>query len=241
MKTLVLVHGHSLDAQIWNDLKANLSDYQLLIPELSTETQYEIIEAYAEGLKKWLEAQNITKCVMIGHSMGGYITLAFAEKYPEMLQGFGLFHSTSYADDDTKREQRKKTLAFMETHGTAAFVRQAGPNMYAESFAQAHPERIKKHIEQYAQLPIEAVSTGFKAIMNRPDRTQVLQNAAVPVLLIFGQEDKFIPFENNIGLSELPSDSHTLVLAHSGHMGMIEDPEASAKAIREFMEGIQIA
>jgi pimeloyl-ACP methyl ester carboxylesterase len=236
MKTLVLVHGHSLDAQIWNDLKANLSDYQLLIPELSTETQYKSIEAYAEGLKEWLEAQNITKCVMIGHSMGGYITLAFAEKYPEMLQGFGLFHSTAYDDDEAKSEQRKKTLAFMETHGTAAFVRQAGPNMYAEGFTQAHPERIKKHIEQYALLPIEAVSTGFRAIMNRPNRTHVLQEAAVPVLFIFGQEDKFIPFEKNIGLSELPKDSHTLVLAHSGHMGMIEDPDASTKAIREFME-----
>jgi pimeloyl-ACP methyl ester carboxylesterase len=72
--------------------------------------------------------------------------------------------------------------------------------------------------------------------MNRPDRTQVLQNAAVPVLFIFGQEDKLISFEKNIGLSELSKDAHTLVLAGSGHMGMVEDSEATAKAIREFME-----
>jgi pimeloyl-ACP methyl ester carboxylesterase len=239
MKTLVLVHGHSLDTHIWDSLKGNLSDYQVLTPDISTDTWYESIEAYADGLKEWLEVQNIEKCVIIGHSMGGYITLAFAEKHPETLQGFGLFHSTAYADDEEKREQRKKTLAFMETHGTAAFVRQAGPNMYAESFAQAHPEVIKNHVEKYSQLPIDAVSTGFKAIMNRPDRTQVLQNATVPVLFIFGQEDKFIPFEKNIGLSELPQDAHTLVLAHSGHMGMVEDTDASTKAIREFMEAIR--
>jgi pimeloyl-ACP methyl ester carboxylesterase len=239
MKTLVLVHGHGLDATIWNGLKVNLSDYQVLVPDISTETRYESIEAYAEGLKEWLEVQNIDQCVMIGHSMGGYITLAFVEKYPEMLHGFGLFHSTAYADDDAKREQRKKTLAFMETHGTAAFVRQAGPNMYAESFAQAHPEVIKNHVEKYSQLPIEAVSAGFQAIMNRPDCTQVLCDTILPVLFIFGQEDKFIPFEKNIGLSELPKDSHTLVLAHSGHMGMVEDSESTSKAIRKFMEAIR--
>jgi pimeloyl-ACP methyl ester carboxylesterase len=95
---------------------------------------------------------------------------------------------------------------------------------------------IKNHVEKYAQLPTEAVIAGFKAIMNRPDYTQVLKDTTVPVLFIFGQEDKLIPFEKNIGLSELPKDSHTLVLAHGGHMGMVEDSEATTKAIREFME-----
>lgn len=236
MKTLVLVHGHGVDAAIWEDLKENLSEYEVLTPDISTDTKYNSIEAYAEGLNEWLKEKNIEKCVMIGHSMGGYLTLAFAEKYPDTLQGFGLFHSTAYADDDAKREQRKKTLAFMETHGAAAFIKQSAPNMYAESFAKEHPEVIKNHIDTYSQLPTEAVIAGFKAIMNRPDRTQVLQNATVPVLFIFGQEDKLISFEKNIGLSELPKDAHTLILTESGHMGMVEDSEVVVKAIREFME-----
>lgn len=238
MKTLVLIHGHGIDAAIWENLKESLSEYEVLTPDISTDTEYNSIEAYAEGLNKWLKVKNIEKCVMIGHSMGGYITLAFAEKYPETLQGFGLFHSTAYADDEAKREQRKKTLSFMETHGTAAFIRQSGPNMYAESFAKEHPEVVKNHVEKYSQLPTEAVIAGFKAIMNRPDRTKVLQNATVPVLFIFGQEDKFISFEKNMSLSELPKDTHTLVMATSGHMGMIEDSDASAKAIQEFMEAL---
>ncbi len=236
MKTLVLVHGHGLNADIWEGLRASLPEYQVLTPDISTETQHHSIESYADGLCEWLKAHKVEKCVMIGHSMGGYIALAFAEKYPEMLQGFGLFHSTAYADDDLKQEQRKKTLAFMETYGAAAFIRQAGPNMYAESFAEAHPDVIKNHVEKYSKLPTEAVIAGFKAIMNRPNRTQVLQNTALPVLFVFGKEDKFIPFEMNIGLSELPKDAHTLVLAQCGHMGMIEERDASAKAIREFME-----
>ncbi|MEI7585872.1 alpha/beta hydrolase [Runella sp.] len=237
MKTIVLVHGHGVDASIWEELKNQLSgEYQVLTPDISTETGCNSIEEYADSLYQWLQESGITQCVLIGHSMGGYLTLAFAEKYPDALHGFGLFHSTAYADDDAKREQRKKTLVFMETHGAAAFIKQSAPTMYAESFAKAHPDVIKNHIEKYSQLPTQAVIAGFKAIMNRPDRTQVLQNAAVPVLFIFGQEDKLISFEKNIGLSELPKDAHTLVLAGSGHMGMVEDSEATAKAIREFME-----
>lgn len=236
MKTLVLVHGHGIDAAIWGNIKEILSEYEVLTPDISTDTKYNSIEAYADGLNEWLKVKNIEKCVMIGHSMGGYITLAFAENYPETLKGFGLFHSTAYADDAEKREQRKKTLTFIETHGAAAFIRQSGPNMYAGSFSKEHPEVPKNHVEKYAKLPTEAVIAGFRAIMNRPDRTKVLEDATVPVLFIFGQEDKFIPFEKNIGLSELPKDSHTLVLAGSGHMGMIEDREATTKAIREFME-----
>lgn len=237
MKTLVLIHGHGVDASIWEELKNQLSgEYQILTPDISTQTDYNSIEEYADGLYQWLQESGIAQCVLIGHSMGGYLTLAFAEKYPEALQGFGLFHSTAYADDDAKREQRKKTLAFMETHGAAAFIKQSAPNMYAERFTKEHPDVIKNHVEKYSQLPTEAVMAGFKAIMNRPDRTQVLQNAAVPVLFIFGQEDKLISFEKNIGLSELPNDAHTLILAESGHMGMVEDSEATTKAIREFME-----
>ncbi|MEZ4903916.1 MAG: alpha/beta hydrolase [Spirosomataceae bacterium] len=169
--------------------------------------------------------------------MGGYMALAFAEKYPQMLEGFGLFHS-AFADDEPKREQREKTLRFIETYSAAAFIRQSGPNMYAEAFANQYPETIKNHLEKYTQLPTEAVITGFKAIMNRPDRVAVLQKATVPVLLIFGKEDKFIPFEKHIGLSEIPQQAHTFVSSKSGHLGMIEDAEGCAGAIRDFMKNL---
>lgn len=236
MKTLVLIHGHGVDASIWEDIKPLLQEYQVLTPDFSTETKFKSIEEYADGLQAWLEEIGIKKCVLIGHSMGGYLTLAFAEKYPQLLQGFGLFHSTAYADDEAKTEQRKKTLTFMKTHGAAAFIRQSGPNMYAEAYAKNHPEVIKNHVEKYAQLPTEAVIAGFKAIMTRPDRTAILRDSNLPVLFVFGEEDKLISFEKNIELSKLSPNTHTLVLKEAGHMGMVEDPKASAEAIREFME-----
>ncbi len=238
MKTLVLIHGHGVDAAIWEGLKPYLQEYQVLTPDFSTETKNKDIEAYADSLYEWLTEIGIKKCVLIGHSMGGYLTLAFAEKYPELLEGFGLFHSTAYADDDAKREQRKKTLTFMETHGAGAFIKQSGPTMYSEAFARANPEIVKNHVDKYVQLPTDAVIAGFKAIMTRPDRTQLLQKATVPVLFIFGEEDKLISFEKNIDLTKLPQNVHTLILEKSGHMGMVEETASTAKVIEEFMEAI---
>lgn len=238
MKTLVLIHGHGVDASIWEDIKPFLEEYQVLTPDFSTDTKYKSIEEYTDGLYDWLGEVGIKKCVLIGHSMGGYLALAFAEKYPEMLLGFGLFHSTAYADDDAKTEQRKKTLTFMETHGAAAFIRQSAPNMYSETFAKENPDVIKSHIEKYSQLPTEAIIAGFKAIMNRPDRTAILRDTKVPVLFIFGEQDKLISFEKNIDLSKLSPNSHTLILKEAGHMGMAEDPEASADTIKDFMEKV---
>lgn len=238
MTTIVLLHGHGVDADIWTELKNLLSDYRVLTPDISTQTQYEYIEEYADYLYQWLIAHEVQKCVLIGHSMGGYITLAFAEKYSAMLQGFGLFHSTAFADDEEKQAQRKKTLRFIETHGAAAFIRQSAPNMYAEDFVKQHPQVIEKHIEKYTRLPTAAVIAGFKAIMGRSDCTQVLQYAAIPVLLIFGKEDKLIAFEKNIGLSELPKEGQTFISAKSGHLGMIEDTAACAEAIRTWMQAL---
>ncbi len=236
MKTLVLLHGHGVDSKIWEPLSTKLSDYQVLTPDYSSEVAYQSIEAYADWLYQWLISVGVEKCTLLGHSMGGYITLAFAEKYPDLLEGFGLFHSTAYADDEAKKEQRKKTLAFMENHGAAAFIRQSGPNMYAEEFAEKNPELVKNHVERYSQLPTDAVITGFKAIMNRPDRTHILSETSLPVLFIFGKQDKLIVFEKNIGLSELPPKASTVILTEAGHMGMIEDTDACADSIKTFLE-----
>ena len=236
MKTIVLLHGHGVDASIWNKTKKLLSaDYQILTPDVSLLTTLANVEDYADWLKGWLNTQKVDKCTLIGHSMGGYIALAFAEKYPTLLDGFGLFHSTAYADSDEKREQRKKTLRFIEEHGAAAFIKKVGPDMYAEDFAKSHPTVIKKHIDTYSKLPTDAVAAGFKAIMARPDRTAILEETNQAVLFILGDEDKLIALDKTLPITKLPKKSHTIIMKGVGHMGMVENPQEAAAAIHGFM------
>ena len=238
-KTLVLLHGHGVDDTIWESVDAALNEYFTIVrPNISLFTFCQSMEDYADELHRFLTNANIAKFTLIGHSMGGYIALAFAEKYPEMLEGFGLFHSTAYADDEAKKHQRNQTIELLTNHGTEAFLKHTAANMYGERFKELYPEKLKTHIERFRKLPAQALISGIVAMRDRPDRTAVLAALQYPVLFIIGMEDKLIPFESLIALSEYPKQSYPFILAEAGHMGMVERPDATARMINWYMDKI---
>ena len=238
-KTLVLLHGHGVDDVIWDNLDANLNEYFTIVrPNISLFTFCQTIEEYADELHRYLTNATITKCILIGHSMGGYIALAFAEKYPEMLEGFALFHSTAYADDEAKKHQRDQTIDLLKNHGTEAFVKHTAANMYGDRFKELYPEKIQAHIQRYKHLPPQALIAGLTAMRNRPDRTAVLASMPYPVLFIIGMQDKLIPFESCITLSEFPKRGYPFILSEAGHMGMVERPDATTRMITWYVNKI---
>ncbi|QRR03362.1 alpha/beta fold hydrolase [Dyadobacter sandarakinus] len=235
-KTLVLVHGHGVDDAIWDNLDASLNeDFTIVRPNISLFTFCQTIDDYADELHRFLTNANITRFTLVGHSMGGYIALAFAEKYPEFLEGFCLFHSTAYADTDAKKEQRNQTIELLKTHGTAAFVQKTGANMYGDRFKELFPAKVEAHVEKYGQLPAEALIAGLAAMRDRPDRTAVLASLPFPVLFIVGMQDKVLDFESVITLTEYPRKSYPFILAEAGHMGMVERPDATSRMISWYM------
>src|SRR5687768_607053 len=125
---VVLIHGFGEDGEVWNNQVVYLKDkVNLLVPDLPGSGRSEMIgdmsiEGMAEVIKFILDSEvpaipGGIKATLIGHSMGGYITLAFAEHYPEFLTGFALFHSTAYNDDEEKKAVRLKGIGFIEKHG----------------------------------------------------------------------------------------------------------------------------
>jgi pimeloyl-ACP methyl ester carboxylesterase len=235
-KTLVLLHGHGVDDSIWDSIDASVNEYYTVVrPNISLFTFCKTIEEYADELHRFLTNAVIEKFTLIGHSMGGYIALAFAEKYPEMLEGFGLFHSTAYADDESKKHQRNQTVDMLRNYGTEMFIKNTAANMYGERFKELYPDKIKEHILRFGKLPAEALITGINAMRDRKDRTAVLAAMTFPVLFIIGMQDKILPFESCISLSEYPKQSYPFILAEAGHMGMVERPDASARMISWYM------
>ena len=163
-KTVVLLHGFGEDSSVWSGFVPFLQkDFYILTPDYARLSNFKSVEEYADFVHEKIVEKCIEKCVMIGHSMGGYIALAFAEKYPEMLNGLGLFHSTSFADSEEKKAARTKNIDFIDKHGAEAFIKTSTPNLYAEAFQKNHPEVIEKHIK-YVSTPIaEAITTSHKA------------------------------------------------------------------------------
>lgn len=238
-KTLVLLHGHGLNDTIWDNLDLILNDSFVVIrPNISLFTFCRSVEDYADELHRYLTNANIRKCTLIGHSMGGYISLAFAEKYPNMLQGFGLLHSTTLADNEPKTHQRNQTIDLIRNYGTSSFIKNTAANLFGERYKQTFPEKLQAHIQYFSKLPESALIAGIIAMKNRPDRSMVFKNIKVPVLMILGMEDKFISFEEGMDLSILPKVCYPFVLAEAGHMGMVERPDATARMIQWFMTKI---
>ncbi len=238
---VMLIHGFGEDSSIWNEQIAFLkNDFQLIVPDLPGSGASAIlrqenagISDYAEVIAAILAEEKISSITMIGHSMGGYISLAFAEKYPEQLNALGLFHSGAYADDEEKKETRKKAIAFIEQNGSYAFLKTSTSGLLFD------PEKSKADIDQLIgkgnAFSPEALIQFYRAMIARPDRTSVLKTFPRPVLLIIGEYDKAIPFKHSMQQSHLPAISHIHILRSSAHMGMLEETAKANKILAEFL------
>ncbi|HSN62236.1 MAG TPA: alpha/beta hydrolase [Ferruginibacter sp.] len=243
---VVLLHGFGEDSSIWDELAAAISkNYLLIIPDIAGSGKSDLLtgneigmEEYAESIAAILQEENIKQCTMVGHSMGGYITLAFAEKYPQMLQAFGLFHSSAYADDETKKETRNKAIAFIKENGTQAFLKTSIPGLFMD--AEKSKADINALLEKGKQFKPEALIQYYQAMIRRPDRIEVLKSFTKPVLFMLGTYDKAVLLEHGLQQSHLTSISYIHILSNSGHMGMMEEPEKSLLNFTHFLQGIYV-
>lgn len=241
---VVFLHGFGEDGNIWYPFVQPLEKtYTLLVPDLpgiglsKADTEAITLEAAAAQIKIMLDEEDIPECSMIGHSMGGYISLAFAEQYGHMLSRLGLFHSSAFADSDEKKMARKKNIQFIEKHGALKFQQQTLPNLFSENTRRSNPSVVNETISRYQHLAADSLIHYTQAMMQRPGREHVLSDFPNPVLFLLGEHDTAIPIEQGLRQCHIPQLSYIYIAAHSGHMGMLEEPEFCLQAIGDFLAG----
>ena len=247
-KTVLMIHGFPADGTVWENQICFLKDHcKLIIPDLPGSGRSQLIghaniETYAEVIKAILDAENqpgsedtAPKVTLVGHSMGGYITLAFAKKYASALDSFVLFHSTAFADNEEKKAAREKAIGAIRENGADAFLKKMVPGLFGKDFTENYPEQIQELIEKGKKFSPDALIQYYEAMKDRPDRTDVLKTFSNPVLFIIGEFDTAIPLQNSLQQCYLPAQSEVHILDDTAHMGMWEEKEKANKILFDFL------
>jgi pimeloyl-ACP methyl ester carboxylesterase len=243
---ILLIHGFPENSTVWEHQQKQLqAQYTVITPDLpgsgNSPLTYPLsIESMADFVHAILLAEGIDKAVIAGHSMGGYIALAFAEKYPDLVQGLGLVHSTAAADTEEKKETRRKSIKLMEQYGSEAFIRQAVPGMFSAATKSRQPALVEALVEMGMQCKVEALIAYYEAMIKRPERKAVLQKIDAPVLFLIGKDDTAVPMESVLPQVTLPNRSSIHIFEDTGHMGMWEVADACSLALRQFAEFCQL-
>ena len=240
--SVVLLHGFLENKSMWNDyiLEISKKDRVITIDLLghgateclgyvhSMEDNADVVQAVLQELK-------IRKSVLIGHSMGGYVALAFAEFYPENVKGIVLLNSTSRADSDERKTNRDRAIKAVKQNYTA-FVRMSIANLFSEKNRTILIDEIENVKTEALKTPLQGIVASLEGMKIRKDREVILHFAAYPILLVLGKEDPVLNYDENV--TQIENTTVKLHTFNDGHMSTIENKEELMLILLEFLKKI---
>jgi len=156
--------------------------------------------------------------MIIGHSLGGYVTLSIVSRHAQLVKGFGLFHSSAFADSEEKKENRNKIIEFVSNHGVLPFVDTFVPGLFYNKSDAAIP-RVHRIAAKTSQRTVVGYS---KAMRDRQDRSLLLSKSEISKLLIAGKEDTAVPLGTSREMAKMSQNCSFFELDNVAHMGFLE-------------------
>ena len=240
---VVLIHGYLESLEIWDGFAEKLArKYRVISVDLPGHGQSGIYSSMntmavmADSVKAVLDHLSIGRAVMVGHSMGGYVTLALADIFPEMIIGFCLFHSHALPDPEEKKLNRDKEALLVKEGKKSKFIKLNIANAFASDHQDSFQQQIGWAREIALKTSDKGIISALAGMKSRPDRRDVVKNSVEPVMIIAGKNDYYIPFNVYEEHFKLASKSTVLILENSGHMGFIEEREKSLEGIIKFLD-----
>jgi pimeloyl-ACP methyl ester carboxylesterase len=241
-KTVVLLHGYLETNEVWADFAEQLKPHcRVIVLDLpgnglsGSAADENSMEFMADVVAEILNHSKIDKATIVGHSMGGYAALAFAEKYDAMTEKLCLFHSTPNPDTEEKKQNRDREIALIKEDKLSLILKVNIANMFADENLRRMQESIIMISENATISESEGIIACLRGMKNRKDMNAFLSEFKKPLLLIFGKKDKYIPENTAIGIIEKFPRAETLILENSGHAGFLEEPEVSANTLINFI------
>ena len=242
-KVVVLLHGYLENMLVWENfvplLYKSVRVVTLDIPGHGiSEVKGEVhsMDYLADTLAAVLDKLGIERATIVGHSMGGYVALAFAERHPNRTEAVVLLHSTPYADSDEKRKNRQREISLIKS-GKKELLAHTAPE---SGFAADNRNRFRTEIEDLQQTIYLTEDAGIIALLNgmieRKAQSEMLHALGRPILFILGRKDGYITAEVAEKMVADHPEAEVVWLENSGHMGFIEQEDETAQALIDFIK-----
>ena len=239
-KAVVFLHGFLGAKEVWTKFSKELSKTQRVITidllgHGNTEclSYVHTMEEMAEAVEAVLNHLKLRKYFLIGHSMGGYVSLAMAENNPDNIKGLVMFHSSANSDGGQKKKDRTR-LAKIVKRNSEIFINEAVPNLFNLNY-----KPYKRGVDQIKKIALNTSKQGIVAALegmkNRLDREIVLKFAPYPILYIVGKEDNVLPYKELVEQAKVSEKGSCLLLDKVGHMGFVESEKETYLAIKKFV------
>jgi pimeloyl-ACP methyl ester carboxylesterase len=243
---VVFIHGFGEDLSLWHGIRVALSQkYKIIAVDLpgfgkskpleAPFTLFDIADIVHAHVTKNLK---INQFVVLGHSLGGYISLALTKTYPQSVLAFGLINSTSFADSDDKKENRLKTIDFINKHGAAFFLQSFVPNLFTPENQTKHAKDVLRVLEMGNNLSDSILTSYMLAMRNRPNLSALLSTRQ-NILLVAGLLDPHFSYKDimlEVALLKQFKNGH--LFENVAHMSMIEAEKQLEIVISDFLDNI---
>lgn len=240
-RVVVLLHGFLGSHQIWNSTIQSLSkSFRVIAIDLPGHGETDCfgyvhtMELLAKSVKAVMDSLRLKKYVIIGHSMGGYAGLAFADMYPDNLKGLCLYHSSAYADSEEKKRDRTRSIKVVKANHKI-YTTEVIKNLFATKNFKYLKEEIAFAQKIAAKTSKQSIIAALEGMKDRPHRDMILGLAHFPVMMVIGEHDNVLPSSQLLEQADLIKNKHVLYLEHDGHMGFLESPKRSNDALKKFL------
>ncbi|MFA8450800.1 MAG: alpha/beta fold hydrolase [Bacteroidales bacterium] len=242
---IIFIHGFLEARSMWagylSELKTNYKVTSIDLPGFGDSdciSTYHTMGLMGEAIMAVAEEENIHNFILVGHSLGGYISLALGEKYPEKIKGLILFHSHASADSEDIKTNRDRTIKVIENDGLSFLS-----NFIVDLFNKENINRLQDKIEELKIVSNKTKAKGITAALagmrDRSGKISFLADTKIPIGFIIGKQDPRIPLQKIISQTALVKEAHILMLDQVGHMGMHEAPEKCLDFIKYFAKTCQ--
>lgn len=242
---VLLLHGYLESSEVWNGFAEKLSEkFRVISMDLPgsglSDVYGEIhtMEFMAGAVRHLTDHLGLGKILLVGHSMGGYVAMAFLELFPGKLSGYCLFHSSPFPDTPETTEKRRREIEIVKMGKKNLMYPDNVTRMFAPSNLEKFSDALQRSKKIASSIPGDGIIAVLNGMISRPSRLKYMEEGRVPCLWILGTMDSYIPCEKVQAGVKLPSNAKLVILMNSGHLGFIEEEQKSVMVISDFVNQI---